>query len=181
MKTNNNGSENLLNVDEGTLQNLMSLPHKILGNHDVHGLEQMVLHELGHDHNFGLKKAGYFVDNPDFDCLKGIAGYCSDECCMHKQDMWENPQSFMSDMNKAEFHNSMNNFLHNALHKKDMHIHDENDLQELGARLGMNSPSFFTWPMKHGNHGILIFEDGQNGKLRRKDWLRNLIALLSLC
>jgi len=182
MKINENGIETNVDIDEVGLNNLISLPQKILKNHEVPGLEQILLHELAHDNNFGLKKAGYLIDNPEFDCLKGVAGYCSDECNLHKKDVWEEPNTFMSDMQNAKFHNSMNAFLHNAsLGKKDVHIHDENDLHELGVRLGMHNPSFFTWNMKHGNHGILIFEDGEHGKLRRRDWLRNIVALLSLC
>lgn len=167
--------------DELLLVGLLELPLKILSHHEVPGLEQMVLHDLSHENNFGFTKATYLIDNPEFDCLKGVAGFCNEECCYHKHDLWRDPYSFAGDMQHAAFHKDMNNFLRNGLRNKEKHVHCEDDVRELGLLLGMKQPSFFVWDMRHGNHGILIFEDGNHNLERRKSWLKNAAALLSLC
>jgi hypothetical protein len=166
---------------DGLLVNkIMGLPHRILQNHEVPGLEQMVLHELSHDNCFGLDKATYLVDNPDFDCIKGVAGFCKQECGMHKQDLWQESHAFNNDMKSAEFHNNMMSFLRHGL-KRNEHVHDADDIRELGTKLGLQNPSFLAWPMRHGNHGILIFQADETKLASKKELLANVMALLSLC
>lgn len=167
--------------DEVLLERLLALPTKILSHHEVEGLEQMVLHDLSHSATFGFTKATYLIDNPDFDCLKGVAGFCHEECCHHKEDVWSQPHTFTSDMQHATFHRDMNNFIHTGLRGKDKHVHNEDDVKELGVKLGMNQPSCLVWNMRHGNHGIFIFEDGNHNFERRSAWFKNLVTLLSLC
>ncbi len=172
--------------DEGgnnvCIARLLHLPHKILSHHDMDGLAQMVLHELGHHDALSLQRAGYFIDNPDFDCLKGVAGYCSDECKMHKEDVWGAPETFEQDMKDAQFHHQLKTFFQRSLPRKNGDEVDEEAVRALGTTLGMKNPSFITWKMKHGNNGLLLFEDDNNaGLARRKDLLHNFAALLSLC
>lgn len=171
----------LESVDEALIERLLELPSKILTHHDVHGLEQIVLHDLSHGNNFGFSKATYLIDNPDFDCLKGVAGFCQDECCHHQEDVWTRPDSFMHDMHHATFHRDMNNFLHHGLRDKEKHVHNEDDVKELGLKLGLKNPSCLIWNMRHGNHGILVFEDGNHHLERRATWLKHFATLLSLC
>jgi len=64
---------------------------------------------------------------------------------------------------------------------KDKHIHDKDDIQELGLFLGMKNPNSFTWNMRHGNHGILIFEERDCEQKIDRELLENIVALLSLC
>lgn len=175
-------TEDLLGYQEQDAEfpaHLLELPHKILLHHDVNGLTQIVLHELGHNDSFGLSKASYLIDNPDFNCLKGVAGFCKDECRLHKNDLWDNPESFVHDMENAQFHHKISTFfdkslVHNATSSDDA-------IKILGQMLGMNNPLFLTWKMKHGNHGILLFEGEGSLISRRKSLLQNFVALLSLC
>lgn len=167
--------------DVELLSRLLGLPHKILSNHDHSSLAPMVLHELGHTQSFGFNKAGYFVDNPDFNCLKGVAGYCSDECQHHKSDVWSDPTSFERDMELAAFHKKLAQFTDNSVVRRHHNVLDESALHELGNILGISNPSFLTWKMKHGNNGILIFEGNREMIARRKDILHNFAALLGLC
>lgn len=163
------------------LTHLFGLPHKILSHHDLDGLAPMVLHELGHSNGLGLSKAGYLIDNPDFNCLKGVAGYCNSECHHHKEDLWSSPHTFVDDMSNAKFHQQLATFNHHSSAR--MH-HDEVDqgaMEELGRMLGMNNPSCLTWKMKHGNNGILLFEGDEQHLAHRKELLRNVAGLLSLC
>lgn len=177
-------SQGLLEYDNNELEvlgRLLHLHHKILRHHDVDGLAQLILHELGHQESLGLTKAGYLMENPDFGCLRGIAGYCGDECSLHKNDMWENPYAFADDMKKAPFHQQLSSFVYQNLPRRKNGEIDEEAVQSLGRVLGMKNPSLFTWPMRHGNYGLLIVEDTAKLPARRKTLLHDCAALLSLC
>ena len=105
--------------DEAHVTHLLGLPHKILSHHEIEALAPIVLHELGHVNPFGLTKACYFIDNPDFDCLRGVAGYNKEECFNHKDDVWEDPHSFALDMKDAPYHKQMLQFADKSLHLND--------------------------------------------------------------
>ncbi len=168
--------------DMALFNRMLTIPHKILSHHDVSGLAPIVLHELGHIQPIGLDKAGYLVDNPDFNCLKGVAGYCSDECKHHQLDMWQHPEAFVQDMESADFHKHVATYIDQSLvHRKANGDVDDDSIHSLGTMLGMKNPSFITWKMRHGNNGILIFEGNEQSLARYQDFLRNFVALLSLC
>lgn len=163
------------------MENIFRLPHKILQNYYVDALPQMTLHELGHKDCFDLKRAVYLVDNPDFDHLMGVAGFSKGECKYHKNNIWQEPCKFCDDMKPANFNNDVRKFLKQSLKRKDIDLNNADDVKELGRGLGLEDPHYFAWNMKHGNHGILIFDEDQT----LCPWGRNLLvsaaALLSLC
>lgn len=161
------GDEQYLLVDS-----LSQVPHKILKNYNLEYLSQMVLHELGHQGCFGFNKAVYLVDNPDFDHLVGMAGFCKGDCEHHKTNIWDCPGCFESDMSNAVFNNEI---------KKIAMKCNSFDLRALGKMAGMKNPEFFKWDMKHGNHGILMFEQDKSLSSWKKNLLVNATALLSLC
>lgn len=162
-------------------EKLTEIPSKILLHNEVQDLPQIVLHDLLDDNAFNFNKAVYLVDNPDFDCLKGVAGYSSEECKFHKHDVWEDPDHFHQDMEQANFNSQLKQFLRNGLKRKDINTHDEDDLTQLGQSLGLKNPSFLTWKMRHGNNGILIFETSEQIAERKQNLLRHVGPLLSLC
>jgi hypothetical protein len=168
-------------MDKSLVHGITHLPHKILNHHFLSELPQLVLHELGHDNCFGLKRAVYLIDNPDFDHLLGVAGYCCDECKHHSEDMWAKPEGFGEDMGEASFHNDMKKFLRTSFKRRDVDLHKSGDIKELGSLMGIEVPKFFLWNMKHGNHGLLIFDEGKEICPWRKQMLQNASALLSLC
>lgn len=163
------------------VSNLSRLPHKILQNHHLEGLSQILLHELGHDTCFGLRRAVYLVDNPDFDQMIGVAGFSKNECKHHKSDLWVSPASFHGDMCEACFHNDSKKFTHKSLQRKNFSIQDGAALKDFGAMFDMENPQAFSWNMKHNNYGILLFEKDKHLCLWREDLLSNAAALLSLC
>ncbi|MBL4587744.1 hypothetical protein JKY79_00170 [Candidatus Babeliales bacterium] len=167
--------------DQSMMEHLVSLPKRILRYHELDDLTHMVLHSLSHNQCFGLKKATYLVDNPDFDHLKGVASFTKDECCLHKEDIWEKPECFVPDMEKAPYHHDIKKFLKMSLKKKNIDLHSDQDIKDLGKDLGMENPSYHCWHTRHGNHGLLLFE----GEKELDDWhkklLDNFAALLSMC
>lgn len=161
---------------------LSKLPHKILQHHHLSKLSHMILHELGHDNCFGFNKAIYLVDNPDFDHLIGVAGFHKEECCQHKNNIWESPKNFEKLLQESKFHNKVKKVIRQSLRrKKDIDLSSTDDLQKLGKCVGMESPDFFWWDMKHGNHGILIYETNKKLCEWQRGLLNNMAALLSLC
>jgi len=174
-------STTLSDHDRGLIDVVTGLPHKILRHHTLDGLSQMVLHELGHESGFGFDKATYLIDNPDFDHLLGVAGFDRQECQMHKQNIWDQPECFCKDMESASFHTRVRNILNNSFSRKDINLNEAHDIKALGVELGIKDPHFFSWNMKHGNHGLLIFERNENICLWRQGLLKNMSALLSMC
>jgi hypothetical protein len=181
MKNLSDGPENLVQQDKLLVENLITLPQRILKHHEVDDLAHMVLHSMAHDNCFGLKRATYLIDNPDFDHLKGVASFASDECSHHKEDLWASPESFKEDMIRAPYHHSIKDFLNASLKRKDVDLHSAQEIKELGSLMGMEDPLFFSWHMKHGNHGLLIFERGKALDIWRNHLLNNFAALLSMC
>jgi hypothetical protein len=163
------------------IDHLLGLPRKILHHHDVEGLAQLVLHELGHDESLGLSKAGYLIDNPDFGCMRGVAGYSSDECAYHQHDMWHTPQTFSHDMQEAPFHKRLAQFSYTSLQRLRNDEIDEDDVHALAQALGMSNPSLVVWRMKHGNNGLLLFEHDAHQAAHHKEIIQNVAPILSLC
>lgn len=160
---------------------LMQLPHKILRYHEVESLPQIVLHDLGHDNHFALDKAIYLVDNPEFDCIKGIAGFSREECKFHRENVWEKPEDFSQDMRDARFNEQVGRLVRHGIKRKDFDTHDPDDIKELAQDCGMKNPAFFSWLMRHGNHGVLIFEGGKFQQARMQDLFKQAGTLLSFC
>jgi hypothetical protein len=167
--------------DRGLIDVVTGLPHKILRYHTLDGLAQMVLHDLGHEDGFGFNRATYLIDNPDFDHLVGVAGFDRTECSLHKKNIWEHPECFCSDMQAADFHNTVRQKVNASFARQDIDLNDAEDVKALGFELGIKDPYYFSWNMKHGNHGLFIFEKNDAICLWRQGLLKNISALLSMC
>ena len=168
--------------ERSLIDKLSKLPHKILRYYHLPTLPQMMLHELGHDDCFGFSKAIYLIDNPDFDHLVGIAGFHKKECLQHKNDIWESPEIFEKILHDSPFYNEVKKVIRQSLRRdKEIDPKNTNDLFKLGKCVGMTNPEFFSWDMKHGNHGILIYETDKNLCDWQRGLLNNMAALLSLC
>ena len=164
--------------DNAVLQKLAHLPRHMLHHYDQVELAPLVLHTLGH--NLGLKRASYLVDNPDFDCIKGVAGYCHRECDYHKSDLWSDPHAFSQDMEQAPFHRKMRCYMHTSMKQR----HDDyvRSLAALGKELGIENPDVRVWDLRHDNHGILIFEKNDACPCKEeREMIDSAIALLGLC
>lgn len=172
-----------LDSHEGQLvSRLLDLPHKILSHDDLEGLQQLILYELAHDDSFGFNKASYLIDNPEFNCLKGVAGYAKDECgTVAMPDRWENPRDFIQNISQAKFHQQVSSFLNPSLCKAHGKDPEADAVKSLSDSLGMKNSSFVTWRMRHGNHGVLLFEEGALPHKHNSALLQHFVALLSLC
>jgi hypothetical protein len=183
MKPSDQNPLSLSFAQQELVHSLLSLPPKIMLHHDVSGLAQLVLHELAHDHNFKLKKAIYLADNPDFDHLLGVAGYSKDDCGLHAADVWKNPSEEIGKLHESAYSKQVRSFLQKSMKARHIDFHNKEEIEGLGKQMGLEQPQFFSWDLKHGNHGLLIFEylDPSAIEELKHKLLSNAAALLGFC
>lgn len=183
MKTSDQRSVELAGPDQYHVHALLGLPQKIMKNQQLHGLAQLVLHEFSRPDVFQFKKAVYLADNPDFDHLIGVAGFSSDESDLNDIDVWNNPTDAIEKMDKSPFNRSVRAFLRNSIKARDIHFDNKVEVDQLAHEIGMNQPHFLTWDLKHGNHGLLLFEYQEASALDvlKQKFLSSAVALLGFC
>jgi hypothetical protein len=157
---------------------LNSLPRKIMSMQDKHNLVEFVLHELCNKGCFDIAKAAYLVDNPDFDCMKGIAGFSYDEC-FNENDIWACPDDFSDHMRKSPFNQKVRGLQRNSCTKGRV-LRDE-VVGSIAHDLGMQSYKMYDLRMPHDNHGFFVYEQGADHDEREEECLLNGISLLSFC
>jgi hypothetical protein len=160
------------------LQNLVSLPQKILSLHNHTNVTELILHALCHPEYLNFTKAAYFVDNPDFNCLKGVAG-------IHRQDhdaQWYDQHHH--DEIEKKFQGSFFNQRVRSLERHSLRNSIQEELcmaRDIAQELKLEDPQFCLWPMKHENHGLLIFEPCHAKEHCPQDYVNYGCALLGLC
>ena len=169
--------------DQDHVSSLLGLPQKIMRHHELPGIAQLVLHEFGHGHLFQLKKAIYLADNPDFNHLVGVAGFSEDECHLHDEDVWGNPSKAIEVLDSSSYNKEVKNFLKNSLKARGIDFHDKAEIEKFGHDLGMQQPQFLAWDMKHGNHGLLVFEYQTPSTIDviKHKLLTHAVSLLGFC
>ncbi|MCX5922045.1 MAG: hypothetical protein NTX86_01825 [Candidatus Dependentiae bacterium] len=170
--------EELLSRHYELLNHLSLLPKKMVSLHGHENMTEFVLHELCDEHCFNLQKAAYFIDNPDFDCLKGIVGFSRDES-MKSCDIWQSPDDFSGHMKQSPFNQKVRGLLRASIKKN--HSNEKDVAAILADYLGLQQPNFCVWNMKHDNTGILLFEKTKQEDPIHEDHLQNGLSLLSFC
>lgn len=169
--------EDLTPKHKKILIRLSGLPKKILALHGADNTTEFVLHELCGSHCFNLPKAAYFVDNPDFNCCKGVAGYCKTECLDDPEEAWQKPEPFSCHMQNAKFNQKVRELYHASIGNENL----EKSVQEIAQEIGIEHPTFYTWELKNGNKGLLIFEQGEESCEEIKTYLEDGLSLLGFC
>jgi hypothetical protein len=157
------------------LERLTLLPKRMVTAHETANLAEFVLHELCDNDCFELRKAAFFVDNPDFNCLKGIVGIDHDR---FKQVAWDAHESFSDHMTHASFNNHVRSVNRASI------LRDEKTWQkhadELADAIAVQHHEWHAFPVKHGNTGMLIFEPTSSWR-DHADLIARGAALLALC
>lgn len=170
--------EELLQKHCALLKTISSLPRKIINLSGADNTSSFVLQELCSKDCFNLSRAAYFIDNPDFNCLKGVAGYSEPELASVQMN-WESPDQFTEQMKLSAFNNLVRSTIKESYKKKYGKNHIIVD--DLVCDLGFNDPSFCVWQMKHDNHGLLIYDKQENKDTFVDDHLMDALFLLSFC
>ncbi len=162
---------------EKLLHKLSYLPRKIMSLEGNEKTPVFVLHELCNEDYFDLQKAAFFVDSPDFNYFKGIAGFTKPEA-FASTDIWQDPYKFIDHMQKASFNQQVRNMSRDSIKNSSP---SEKELQKLAHDLGFQTPKFHSWEMKHDNHGFLIYESVNAPISQLQDHLENSLYLFSFC
>jgi hypothetical protein len=157
---------------------LSHLPRKMLTIPGHDQLPVFVLHELCHEGCFNLIKAAYLVDNPDFDCMKGIAGVAR-EHALTECSIWDNHDRLISSVSQSSFNESVRKVALSSARRGS--IPDEETAKKVCEQLGMRCDGYCSWNMKHANHGLLVFERVATTTPLAQEDLLNGVSLLSFC
>jgi len=161
------------------LVHLSGLPRKILSLHGREDLTEFVLRDLSHECCFNLKKAAFFVDNPDFNCLKGVAGYAHVENPTVCDYLWDHPEKFRARIQESPFNQRVRDLWLPSLQR--VEESQEEMVNKIAQTLEMNDPVSHSLDVKHGNHGILIFEKENQSDLLADEYLPHGVSLLGFC
>lgn len=160
------------------LKHLSSIPRKMLSVNENENISEFVLHDLCHKNCFNLKKAAYFIDNPDFDCLKGVAGF--EECQAYTSgDIWEKPNDFSTYMKMAEFNQKVRSLQEPSFRRSQKATQEA--VEHIGKKLNIENPLFLSLDLKHDNTGILVYQKVSDKDLYQEQDILNGITLLGFC
>lgn len=160
------------------LKKLSLLPRKIVQAHGTENVPEFVLHDLCNKNCFNLNKAAYFVDNPDFDWLKGVAGFSQAESFDDSNDIWSNRESFSQHMKDSSFNQQVRNLSLQSIKHGPSQVVDV--VQKIALVLGLENPGYSSWSLKHDNHGLLVFEKPDQVFASEQD-MENGLYLLGFC
>jgi hypothetical protein len=159
---------------------LGSLPQKMVTIHPRDNATEFVLHELCSEKCFNLQKAAYFIDNHDFDCFRGVAGFSKQEEYNNGDSHWDSPESFSDHMKSCSFNRKVR--IINKQSFKKAGASQQDIVDHIGYNLDFGNPLCFSWPIKHDNEGVLIIERPQESEedLFNRH-LRQGVHLLAFC
>lgn len=160
------------------LKSLCQLPKKILQVHGADNVTEFVLHELCDEQCFNLTRAAYFVDNPDFNCMKGVAGFSRDQAYACKE-LWNDPVAFSHHMEKSPFNQHVRAMMRHSFRKQQ----EQPDAlaQTIAQELGFNNHAFCSWNMKYDNAGFIVFEKADENDTAINDHAEHGFSLLGFC
>jgi hypothetical protein len=137
-----------------------------------------VMHQLCNESGFNLNRAAYLVDNPDFDCVQGVTGYCKDEMGKKSFDIWKNKPAFEQHVCASRFNQDVKNFKHTSVLRSGQPHADA--VHAIADTLHIDNPAYYTWDMKHDNHGIFVYQK-QDVPGAALDHLQDTVCLLGFC
>jgi hypothetical protein len=161
------------------LRSFACLPEKMLSFHSIDNVTEFVLHALCHEQCLNLAKAAYFIDNPDFDCLKGIAGFSKQNQFSDSCDVWSRPQCFTKHMQACTFNQKVRSILVPSAKKLDRKKQELVDY--LAHELAMHNPLAYIWNNKHNNHALILFERHEQDKAPLDSDILQGFCLLGFC
>lgn len=170
--------KNMEHHHQKIVDHLRRLPRKMLLLHGVDNITEFVLHDLCSQNCFNIEKAAYFVDNPDFNCLKGVAGFARNEV-NETGDIWQNPESFSKKMATSTFNQKVRSMVRESCRRCGQ---SESEIGKLIAHeLGFTNYGVYSWGMKHDNYGLFVCEKGGSQEHAHDDIIIDGLCLLGFC
>lgn len=161
------------------VDNLRRLPRKMLQLHGRDNMTEFVLHELCSKDCFNIPKAAYFIDNPSFNCLRGIVGVAGNEL-QGFENIWANPDAFIEKVAQSDFNKKVRSFNYES-RKNRGHSHDAM-AETIAKELDLPDYTYYAWDLKHDNHGFLVCEKGEQiDEHPQEDLIVDGLHLLNFC
>lgn len=161
--------------DNQILEFLSVLPERIITLHGTDNIAEFLLYDICHHDNFLIKKAAFFIDSPDFNCLKGLAGINTEN--KFDKTHWEEPDDFSAHMNGCSFNQLVRDIEQATIHNSP---YDPVKAAKLAKDLDFNNPMYHSWQMKHENRGFIIYETQQELS-DQEHHLHKSLNLLGFC
>ena len=169
----------LLQRQNKALKHLSALPRKMLLLHGMDNVTEFVLHDLCDAQCFNLTKAAYFVDNPDFNCTKGVAGFSREESFAGADALWQDPKTFSAHMALSPFNQRVRSLNRCSIQKG---AESREDLATMLAKdLGFANHGYCSWNMRYDNHGFMLYEKADIAEPIADEQLLDGMCLLSFC
>ena len=159
------------------LLKLGTIPEKMIRTHGCENLAEFVLHEICNEPCLAFTRMAFFLDNPDFNCFKGIVGICGQERFSHN-DTWNNVTDFSQHMRNAPFNQSIRSVARDSVTRTGAHW--ERYAHELAEQVTVENHGWYIFSAKHGNTGLLIFTPNELSDHARMT-LTTGASLLGLC
>jgi len=134
---------------------LSKLPEKIIAVHGLSNATEFILHALCKESGLPVQRIAYFVDNPDFDWCKGVAGFASEEQECSDSDVWKDFDYFTRVMQEAPFNQKIRSLSSPSFGPQGISEFRERIKQELP----FNDPVCFSSGIKNDNIGILVVDE----------------------
>ena len=160
--------------DAVLLQHLGHFSRNMINNHHLENLSEFVLHDLCSEKGFEIRKSAYLINNPDFQCLKGVAGYYHPES-YDSGEHWQEQKDFTAHMNSSDFNKAVRAYS-DVFSNSDI---SKKKIEELVEYLEIEDPAYHTWNSKHNNQGIFIFQRPEVDM--SDDHLLSFLHMLSFC
>jgi hypothetical protein len=170
-----------LSKHNALLRYLNQIPRKMVALHGRDNVAAFVLYDLCHENGFNLVRAAYLVDNPDFNCLKGVAGIHRDEKHIHGNgtDFWQDPDLYTKLAADSLFNRRTREIEQESIERNGSQ--EKKAIAALAHQLDFKNPEYYSWKMRHDNKGFFIF-DRVNGELKELDeHMNDCIHFFSYC
>lgn len=164
---------------EGLLRCFTHLPRQILSLHELDNATEYVLHSLCDEGCLNLMKAAYFVDNPDFNCLKGIAGFNKEEEIYTCDKVLSDVSHFSDHIDRCAYNQRIRTITVPSARRKGEST--EHLIARLADLLEMENPSSHSWNIKHDNFGLLIYEHSSGADKHFHEEFLHGLSILGFC
>jgi hypothetical protein len=152
-----------------------TIPYKILSWYQqeyVDNMAKLVIYELCSKNCFGLKKAAFLVNNPDFKWCRGVVGYEAREDSL----IVKNEADVINFFEQSLFHATTCAIECVACEKNDSTV-----FAKIAEHLHMPSHQVCTIPLKHGNEGLFVYEFFNTSDELSVDIIQQIVALIGFC
>lgn len=162
------------------IDQILQIPQQIIALHHTEGLVDLVLHNISKKDCLSLKRVAYLVDNPDFNHLQGVAGFCS--AVETKSTCSEDFSSAIEEIKNLDYNRKVKNISQESLRAKNVDLTSPENLKNLCESLEISNPKVYSWDLKHNNCGILIVENDESDCCTWKNALVEKISkFLGMC